>query len=49
MCTSFEIIDDSIALEEEEIFMVDFRPEEGEFTIGENFQTTVTIQDNDGR
>lgn len=49
MCTSFDIIDDLIALEEEEIFVVDFRPEEGDFTIGDNFQTTVTIQDNDGR
>lgn len=49
VCTSFEIIDDSIALEEEETFVVDFRSEEGEFAIGDNIQTTVTIQDNDGR
>lgn len=49
MCTSFEIIDDSIALEEDEVFVVNFSPEEGEFTIGDNSQTKVTIHDNDGK
>jgi len=48
VCTSFEIIDDLLALEEEEKFVVDVGPEEGDVEIGENNHTTVTIVDNDG-
>ena len=48
VCTSFEIIDDLLALEEDERFVVDFAPEEGEFQVGGNSQTAVIIQDNDG-
>ena len=48
VCTSFEIIDDLLALEEDEKFIIDTAPEEGEFEIGDNNQTVVTIKDNDG-
>ena len=49
VCTSFEIIDDLLALEENEKFIIDFAPEEGNFEIGDNNQTVVTIKDNDGK
>ena len=48
VCISFAIIDDMLALEEDERFVVDFGPEEGEFQVGGNSQTAVIIQDNDG-
>lgn len=48
VCTSFEIIDDLLALEEDEKFVVDVGPEEGDVEIGDNNHTTVTIVDNDG-
>ena len=48
VCTSFEIIDDLLALEEDEKFVVDVGPEEGDVEFGDNNRTTVTILDNDG-
>lgn len=48
VCTSFEIIDDLLALEEDEKFVVDVGPEEGDVEFGDNNRTTVTILDDDG-
>lgn len=48
VCSSIEIIDDSLALEEEERFLIFPTLVEGQITIGELSQATVTIQDNDG-
>ena len=48
MCTEFEIIDDPIALEGEERFVVDISSEEGPVTIGNTSRAIVIIQDNDG-
>ena len=48
MCTRFEIIDDLIALEGEENFVIDVRPRQGLVQIGIKNRTVVTIEDNDG-
>ena len=44
-----EVIDDELALEEEERFLVHLSPVDGQITIGEMDQVTVTILDDDGR
>ena len=49
MCTGFVIIDDVIALEGEETFVIDVVPEEGRVDIGRNNRTVITIEDNDGK
>lgn len=49
MCTSFIIIDDMIALEGVERFVIDVVPEVGRIDIGRNNRTLITIEDNDGR
>ena len=48
VCTTFEIIDDLVAMEEEEMFVIDVTGVEGQITIAEMCRATVTIQDNDG-
>ena len=48
VCISFDIIDDLLALKEDEKFVVDVGPEEGDVEFGDNNQTTVTILDDDG-
>ena len=49
VCTSFIIIDDVIALEGVERFVIDVVPGEGRIDIGRNNRTVITIEDNDGR
>ena len=48
VCTTFKIIDDLVAMEEEELFVIDVTGVEGQISIAEMCRTTVTIQDNDG-
>ena len=48
VCTSFRIIDDLLALEEDEKFVIDVDTGEGPVEIGSNNRTEVTIEDNDG-
>ena len=47
-CTTIEVVDDRVALEEEERFLLFLTAVGGQIMIGEMGQTTVIIQDNDG-
>ena len=47
-CTNFEILDDLIALEDVEIFLIDVRIVEGPAEIGLSDLTVVIIEDDDG-
>ena len=47
MCTSFEIIDDLLGLEDVERFVIDVAPFEGPVTIGSINRTVISIEDND--
>ena len=48
VCTTIEIIDDLLALENEEMLVLDLTVLEGQVTLGGNRKSTVKIQDNDG-
>ena len=48
VCTSFEIIDDLLALEDEERFVIDVTASEGPIEIGDTSRTVVSIEDDDG-
>ena len=48
VCTRFEIIDDPLALEGEEKFVIDVSPRLGQVRIGRKNRTVITIEDNDG-
>ena len=47
VCTSFEIIDDLLGLEDVERFVIDVAPFEGPVTIGRINRTVISIEDND--
>ena len=49
VCTTFEIIDDLLGLEDEEEFIIDVGVFEGPVEIGSNNRTVVIIQDDDGK
>lgn len=48
VCTTFDIIDDLIALEDEETFVIDVTVDEGPIEIGDTNRTVVSIKDDDG-
>ena len=48
VCTSFGIIDDLLALEEDDKFAIHVDTAQGPVEIGPNNRTNVTIEDNDG-
>ena len=48
VCTVFEIVDDQVAMELEERFVVDLSIVEGQVNIGQVARVVVTIQDNGG-
>ena len=47
-CSAIEVVDDRVALEEEERFLLFLIAVGGQIMIGEMSQTTVIIHDNDG-
>lgn len=47
-CTTFDIIDDKIALEENETFSIEVVPVAGPVEIGRKNRAMITIEDDDG-
>ena len=49
VCTTFEIIDDRLGLEDVERFVIDVAPFEGPVEIGTINRTVINIEDNDSK